>query len=75
MSTVEYETAIGDTMEVHEGADGWRWRVRAGNGRLVATSGEAFASKGNAVRAARRVHPEAADRGGDPYAPTDGAGS
>lgn len=70
----QYVTTAGDTVEVYEGADGWRWRVRAGNGRLVATAGEAFASKGNAVRAARRVHPEAADRSGDPYAPPSGAG-
>ena len=29
----------------------WRWRVRARNGKLVATAGESFASKGNAKRA------------------------
>lgn len=33
----------------------WRWRLVAGNGATVATSGESFASKANAIRAARRV--------------------
>jgi len=33
----------------------WRWRVRAKNGRLIATSGESFASRGNARRAARSL--------------------
>lgn len=29
----------------------WRWRFVVANGQTVATSGEAFASKGNAKRA------------------------
>jgi uncharacterized protein YegP (UPF0339 family) len=29
----------------------WRWRFTTQNGQTVATSGEAFASKGNAKRA------------------------
>jgi uncharacterized protein len=29
----------------------WRWRFTVANGRTVATSGESFASKGNARRA------------------------
>jgi len=28
----------------------WRWRIFARNGRVVASSGEAFDSKGNAAR-------------------------
>lgn len=31
----------------------WRWRIVASNGRKVACSGEAFASKSNAQRALR----------------------
>lgn len=31
----------------------WRWRCRARNGEKVCTSGESFASKGNAERAMR----------------------
>lgn len=33
----------------------WRWRYTAANGRTSATSGESFASKSNAKRAARRA--------------------
>ena len=33
----------------------WRWRLRAGNGKTIATSGESFASHYNAVRAALNV--------------------
>ena len=36
-------------------AGNWRWNARARNGRIVATSGESFDSKGNAKKAARRV--------------------
>lgn len=37
-------------------AGGWRWRiVEPQNGRIIATSGEAFASKGNADKALRRM--------------------
>lgn len=38
-------------LDVFKGKGGWRWRIKAKNGRKVATSGEAFASKGNAQRA------------------------
>ena len=37
---------------VFNGEDGYRWHAKSGNNRIVATSGEAFASKRNAVRAA-----------------------
>lgn len=33
----------------------WRWRLIADNGAKIVTSGESFASKSNAIRAARRV--------------------
>lgn len=29
----------------------WRWRLRAGNGRVIADSGEGYASRWNAKRA------------------------
>jgi uncharacterized protein YegP (UPF0339 family) len=32
-------------LEVYEARDGWRWRLWARNGRLVAESGEAYTSK------------------------------
>lgn len=33
----------------------WRWRLRLGNGRKFAVSGESFASRRNARRAADRM--------------------
>lgn len=33
----------------------WRWRLKGGNGEIVATSGESFASHYNALRAAKNV--------------------
>jgi uncharacterized protein YegP (UPF0339 family) len=42
--------------EVFRDAAGmWRWRLRSGNGQIVMTSGESFASHYNALRAARNV--------------------
>lgn len=40
--------------EVYRAADGWRWRLVGGNGRIVAT-GEAHPRKANALRAVRRL--------------------
>jgi uncharacterized protein YegP (UPF0339 family) len=36
-------------------AGGWRWRLKASNGRIVADSGEAYVSHANALRAAKRL--------------------
>jgi uncharacterized protein YegP (UPF0339 family) len=33
----------------------WRWRLISRNGRKTATSGESFAKKGNALRAAQKL--------------------
>jgi uncharacterized protein YegP (UPF0339 family) len=42
--------------EVYADAAGkYRWRLKASNGEIVASSGESFASKANAERAARNV--------------------
>ena len=40
--------------EVYQARDGWRWRLRAANGRIVAT-GEAHPRKADAERATRTV--------------------
>lgn len=40
----------------------WRWRIVAGNGRIVDVPGESFSNKANAKRAAVRQHPDLADR-------------
>lgn len=46
-------------LELYPDAVGqWRWRIIAGNGKLVDTPGEAFDSKSNAKRAGLKQHPE-----------------
>lgn len=40
--------------EVYQAADGWRWRLKARNGRIVAI-GEAHTRKADAVRAAQNL--------------------
>lgn len=40
--------------EVYPAPDGWRWRLIAANGRIVAT-GEAHPRKADAVRAAQNL--------------------
>jgi uncharacterized protein YegP (UPF0339 family) len=38
-----------------DAAGGWRWRLVAGNGRIVADSAEAYTRKGDATRALETV--------------------
>lgn len=46
----------GDRVEIFKGDDGlWRWRLKAANHKIIATSGESFDSKSNAKRAGIRV--------------------
>ena len=49
--------------EVYQARDGWRWRLRAANGRIVAT-GEAHTRKRDAVRACQRIA-DLADQAGN----------
>ena len=54
-----------NTIHVYKGDGGrqrWRWRVVSSNGQIVASSGEAFFSKWNAKRAARKTFPGLAVR-------------
>lgn len=37
----------------------YRWRLRSSNGQVIATSGESFASKANAIRAAENIRDNA----------------
>lgn len=37
--------------EIWKAKDGWRWRLKAANGRIVAESGEAYTRKGDARKA------------------------
>lgn len=49
--------------KVYRAADGWRWRLIAANGRIVAT-GEAHTRKRSAVRACQRIA-DLADQAGN----------
>lgn len=40
-------------------ADEWRWRLVAGNGRIIADSGEGYSSESNARRAVENVQSDA----------------
>lgn len=42
-------------LRVYEAKDGWRWRLAARNGRIVADSAESYSRRGDACRAADRV--------------------
>lgn len=44
-------------IQIVQGKGGWRVRYKARNGRIIWTS-EGYSSKGNARRAAARVHPD-----------------
>ena len=47
-------------IEVYRDAGGqYRWRLVSDNGQTVASSGESFASKANAIRAAENVRDHA----------------
>lgn len=39
------------TLHTYKAADGWRWRLQARNGRIVADSGEAYTRRTGAERA------------------------
>lgn len=41
--------------EPWDGTKGYRWRLRAANGKIVADSGEAYSSEGNCRKAVNRL--------------------
>lgn len=51
--------------QVYRAADGWRWRLIAANGRIVAT-GEAHTRKTDAIRAAARLSALSEQAAGSP---------
>jgi uncharacterized protein YegP (UPF0339 family) len=56
------EMDSGTTFEAYEDENGrWRWRLWNGRGRIVASSGEAYASQVGALRAAEAVRQVARD--------------
>jgi uncharacterized protein YegP (UPF0339 family) len=51
--------------EVYRDSAGrYRWRLKASNGRTVASSGESFAAQSSAVHAAENVKVNAGNAGG-----------
>ena len=42
--------------EVYHSADGWRFRIKASNGEIIA-QGESYESKAGAITGVERVHP------------------
>lgn len=44
-----------DTVEVYKAKDGWRWRYRASNGRIMADGSEGYENKDDAIGGARQV--------------------
>ena len=49
------KTPRREGIEVYRASDGWRWRLSR-KGRTIADGSEAYASKGNALRAAKGVY-------------------
>jgi uncharacterized protein YegP (UPF0339 family) len=41
------------TVYVYLAADGWRWRLKSRNGRILADSGEAYKKRSAAVKGAK----------------------
>lgn len=39
------------TLEIYQAKDGWRWRIKAGNNKIVADSAEAYKTKRGVERA------------------------
>jgi uncharacterized protein YegP (UPF0339 family) len=57
--TLDYEPAAYEVFQ--DNADEWRWRLRHRNGRILADSGEGYASKQKARQGMRSVMNNAAD--------------
>ncbi len=44
----------GDVWEIYSGADGWRWRRTASNGRIVGASTQGYNNKADCIDNAKR---------------------
>jgi uncharacterized protein YegP (UPF0339 family) len=42
-------------LDIYKADDGWRWRFVSRNGKIMADSGEAYSTKGKALKAFVRV--------------------
>ena len=45
----------GYKVQFYKATDGWRWRLKSGNGRIVAESGEAYTNHSKCVDGWYRV--------------------
>lgn len=45
-----------DRLQFYLGVDGWHWRVRASNGRIVADSGQGYSRLADCKRGAAIAH-------------------
>lgn len=52
-----WRTRHGDTVEIYRAGDGFRYRVKAANGRIGDVGGEAYTRADDAAEAALRHHP------------------
>lgn len=43
------------TIRVYKAKDGWRWRMRHGNAKIIADSGQAYTRKADASTAASKM--------------------
>lgn len=43
-------------VEVYEALDGWRWRLKAGNGQILADGAESYTRREDAERAVRKAY-------------------
>ena len=46
--------AKGDTWEIYQAGDGWRWRRTASNGKIVGSSLQGYSNKQDCIDNARR---------------------
>lgn len=42
-------------LHVYRAVDGWRWHLKARNGRIVADSGESYVRRSDCVKIARKI--------------------
>ena len=48
--SIEYQKDLGNKLDIQ-----WYWHIRARNGRIIADGSEGYDSKGNALRAVKRL--------------------
>lgn len=59
MTTSEREQVVAEVRVYRDRRGQWRWRASAGNGRVVADSGESYVNHGHARDMALRIFPGA----------------